>query len=145
MDMGDLYEEVEAWILILLRIAAGISWKHCVRQNVYTVGFTGLLLACMLKSRNPATGLWIQRWLEEHLKGDEFEEGNFPVFQVLETVRLVNRERADGWDVLSLFQTVDDRGGSGKLGSYHSQRLVSLLVYARCRSTGSMQSYCRMI
>ena len=140
-EIGDAYEEAEAWISILLRIAAGIRWKQCIQLNVYTVGFAGLLLACALRSHSLATGLWMQNWLEDRLKGNDFEEGNFPVFQILEILRLVNYERKHGRDVVSLFQTVDDGGGSGKLGSYHSQLLASLWVYGRCRTTGRMCSY----
>ena len=139
-------EEVEAWISLVLRVAAGIDWRDCPRLNVFTVGLASLLLSCALRSRRPATGIWIQTWLEQRLLvGNDFEEGNFPVFQVLETVRLVNRERAGGMDVFALFQTVDEGGGGGKLGSYHSQSLVSLCVYGRRRATGGLCVYRRTL
>ncbi|KAF2674458.1 hypothetical protein BT63DRAFT_10671 [Microthyrium microscopicum] len=140
-DTDDLYEEMEDWIQILLRIAAGINWNDCIRLNVYTIGFAGLLLACALRSRKLATGLWIQEWLEERLKEDALEEGNFPVFQILDAVQVINHERVNGRDVISLFQTVDDEGGSGKFGSYSSQHIQSFLVYARCNETGNLYSY----
>ncbi|KAL7940539.1 hypothetical protein V8C42DRAFT_224750 [Trichoderma barbatum] len=140
-NTDDLYEEIEAWIFILLRIAAGISWEDCVCLNAYTVGLAGLLLACALSSRSLETGLWIQEWLEMHLGRDGIEEGNFPVFQILDAVRLINRERRNGLDVVALFQTVDDGGGKGKFGSYSSQLISSMLVYGRCRSTGELVSY----
>ena len=144
-DIDTIYGEVEAWILMLLRIASAIDWDQCIKLNVYTVGFTSLLLACALHSRNIEIGTWMQTWLEEHLKGNEYEEGNFPVFQILEALRLVNAERRDGRDVFALFQTVDDSGGSGKLGSYHSQLLVSLQVYGRCRTSGAKYTYRRTV
>ncbi|KAM0470003.1 hypothetical protein ACHAPX_010187 [Trichoderma viride] len=112
-SIDDQYEEIEAWIFILLRIAAGISWEDCVCLNAYTIGFAGLLLTCALSSRSLQTGLWIQQWLETRLGRDGIEEGNFPVFQILDAVRLVNRERRNGLDVVALFQTVDDGGGKG--------------------------------
>ncbi|UKZ89579.1 uncharacterized protein TrAFT101_004625 [Trichoderma asperellum] len=140
-DIHDLYEEIEAWILIMLRIAAGISWEDCICLNAYTIGFSGLLFACALSSRNLETGLWIQEWLEKRLEQGGIEEGNFPVFQILDAVRLINRERKNGLDVVALFQTVDDGGGSGKFGSYSSQSIRSMLVYGRCRSTGELGSY----
>lgn len=135
------YEEIEAWIFVLLRIAAGISWEDCVCLNAYTIGFAGLLLTCALSSRRLETGLWIQEWLERRLGRDGIEEGNFPVFQILDAVRLINRERRNGLDVVALFQTVDDGGGKGKFGSYSSQLISSMLVYGRCRSTGELASY----
>jgi hypothetical protein len=140
-SIDDQYEEIEAWIFILLRIAAGISWEDCVCLNAYTIGFAGLLLTCALSSRSLQTGLWIQQWLETRLGRDGIEEGNFPVFQILDAVRLVNRERRNGLDVVALFQTVDDGGGKGKFGSYSSQSISSMLVYGRCRSTGELTLY----
>ncbi|EHK50813.1 hypothetical protein TRIATDRAFT_210537 [Trichoderma atroviride IMI 206040] len=140
-NIDDEYEEIEAWIFVLLRIAAGISWEDCVCLNAYTIGFAGLLLTCALSSRSLKTGLWIQEWLETRLGRDGIEEGNFPVFQILDAVRLVNRERRNGLDVVALFQTVDDGGGKGKFGSYSSQLISSMLVYGRCRSTGELASY----
>ncbi|KAL6693494.1 hypothetical protein J3F84DRAFT_380962 [Trichoderma pleuroticola] len=140
-NIDDMYGEIEAWIFILLRIAAGISWEECVCLNAYTIGFAGLLLSCTLCSRRLETGLWIQQWLENRLEPGNFEEGNFPVFQILDAVRLINRERRNGVDVVSLFQTVDDGGGRGKFGSYSSQLIWSMLVYGRCRSTGELISY----
>lgn len=140
-NIDNLYEETEAWIFILLRIAAGISWENCVCLNAYIIGFAGLLLACALSSRSLETGLWIQEWLEKRLGQGGIEEGNFPVFQILDAVRLINRERRNGLDVVALFQTVDDGGGKGKFGSYSSQFIWSMLVYGRCRSTGELASY----
>ncbi|KAL6885666.1 hypothetical protein GGI43DRAFT_419059 [Trichoderma evansii] len=140
-NIDDLYDEVEAWIFILLRIAAGISWEDCVCLNAYTIGFAGLLFTCALASRRLETGLWIQEWLKKRLDQGGIEEGNFPVFQILDAVRLINRERRNGLDVVALFQTVDDGGGRGKFGSYSSQSIWSMLVYARCRSTGELGSY----
>lgn len=140
-NIDDLYEDIEAWIFILLRIAAGISWEDCVCLNAYTIGFAGLLFACALSSRRLETGLWIQGWLEKRLEQGGIEEGNFPVFQILDAVRLINRERRNGLDVVALFQTLDDGGGRGKFGSYSSQFICSMLVYGRCRSTGELGSY----
>lgn len=145
-NIDEMYEEIEAWIMILLRIAAGIDWEECTKLNAYTVGFASLLLACSLRSRRLEAGVWMQGWLEERLsKSNAYEEGNFPVFQVLEGLRLVNAERRDGRDVFAMFQTVDDSGGNGKLGSYHSQMLVALQIYGRCRTSGTMYTYRRTV
>lgn len=145
VDLDTVYEETESWILLLLRIAAGLDWKDCVQNNVFTIGIVALLLTGALRSRKLAVGVWAQHWLEERLTGDAFEEGNFPVFQALEVLRLINRERRAGWDVLALFQTVDDGGGKGKCSSYHSQSLTALWVYGRCRASGRLAAYCATI
>lgn len=139
------YGEVEAWILVLLRVAAGIDWHSCIRLNVYSIGLSSLLLACILRSHAPNIGLWMERWLESQMEEGTFEEGSFPVFQTLEIIRLINRERGKGLDIFAPFQTEDDGGGRGKLGSYHSQLIASLRLYGRCRSTGALYSYCQDI
>lgn len=140
-DIRAAYVEVESWIQLLLRVVAGISWQDCVRLNMYTIGITGVLLACILRSHDPSIGIWCEQWLQKCLDGKSFEEGSFPAFQTLQIIRLVNEEREKGFDVFSLFQTVEDGGGSGKLGSYQSQALSSLLAYSRCRTTGRLHSY----
>lgn len=137
----DASNDVESWVLILLRIAAGIDWETCVQTNVYTVGLVSLFLACLLCSRSLAIGLWMETWLhEQQQQKSGFEEGCFPVFQVLGGLRLINAERQKGRDVIALFQSTNDGGGSGKFGSYHSQTITSFLVYGRCRVTGELFS-----
>lgn len=141
-DIRSSYIDVESWIHLLLRIVAGLDWKDCVRYNTYTIGITGILLACLLRSHDPRIGQWCQQWLQGCLDGSSFEEGSFPAFQTLNIMKLVNNERNQGRDVIGLYQTVEDGGGSGKLGSYQSQALSSVLLYGRCRLTGQLYSYC---
>lgn len=139
-EIREGYKEVEAWANLLLRVVAGMSWNECVQLNIYTIGITGLLLACLLRTHDPRIGIWLEEWLQGCLDGSTFEEGSFPAFQALDIIKLVNRERSQGRDVISLFQTVEDGGGSGKFGSYQSQALTCLLVYSRCRLTGRLYS-----
>lgn len=139
------YSEAEEWITLLLKIADTISWKDCIRLNIYRLGFADLLLTCALHSHTPAIGLKLQMWLEEVVELTDIEEGNFPVCQILSALRLVNEERKNGWDVFALFQAMDDGGGSGKFGSYLSQDLRSLVVYARSRETGQLCVYQRPV
>ncbi|KAJ4163864.1 hypothetical protein LMH87_005568 [Akanthomyces muscarius] len=135
------YTEVESWICLLLRVVAGMNWKDCVRYNMYTIGITGVLLACLLRSHDLRIGLWCETWLQGCLDGSSFEEGSFPAFQTMSIIRLINKEHSNGRDVFGLFQTVEDGGGSGKFGSYQSQALSSLLLYSRCRTTGRLLSH----
>ncbi|KEF51546.1 uncharacterized protein A1O9_12463 [Exophiala aquamarina CBS 119918] len=137
--------EAERWISILIGIATGLDWKECVRLNVYRVGLANLLLAGAMHCHSLEIGLWFQSWLERQVEDNDLEEGNFPLSQILDTLYLVNMERSNGWDVIALFQTEDDGGGSGKFGSYHSQDLRSLTVYGRSRATGELCVYTRMI
>lgn len=137
----DIYKESEIWIARLIRIAEGISWQDCVLRNSFTVGFSSLILTAILRCHNLDISHRSQDWLESKLSGDAFEEGSFPIFQVLKVMKLIHNEKDNGRDVMALFQTVDDGGGTGKLGSYNSQRLSSLLVYARDRSTGELYTY----
>lgn len=136
------YTEAESWIHLLLCVVDGMNWKDCVRYNMYTVGITGVLLACLLRSHDPRIGLWCEAWLQGCLDGRTFEEGSFPAFQTMSIITLINKQRSQGRDVLGLFQTVEDGGGSGKCGSYQSQALSSLLLYSRCRTTGRLLSHC---
>ncbi|KGQ12098.1 hypothetical protein BBAD15_g2149 [Beauveria bassiana D1-5] len=140
-EMRKRYTEVEYYIHLLLRVVAGMDWQDCVRYNMYTIGITSLLLACLLRSHDPRIGLWCENWLQGCLDGNSFEEGNFPLFQTSRIIRLLNGQRSQERDIFGLFQTVEDGGGSGKFGSYQSQALSSLLVYSRCRTTGQLHSH----
>ncbi|KAM3512356.1 hypothetical protein MY11210_003995 [Beauveria gryllotalpidicola] len=140
-EMRKRYTELESWIHLLLRVVAGMDWQDCVRYNMYTIGITSLLLACLLRSHDPRVGLWCEKWLQGCLDDTSFEEGNFPLFQTTRIIRLMNSQRSQERDVFALFQTVEDGGGSGKFGSYQSQALSSLLAYSRCRTTGQLHSH----
>lgn len=135
---GKHNDETEFWISILIRIAAGIGWGKCVRYNVHTIGISGLLLACSLRSRSLRFGLWIEDWLEERQRVAGLEEGSFPVLQILRILRIINQERGQGQDALTLFQTADDGGGLGKFDSYNSQAISSIMVYEKCEITGCL-------
>ncbi|ATY59740.1 Fungal transcriptional regulatory [Cordyceps militaris] len=141
-EIRESYKEVDSWIQLLLRVIAGMDWNNCVHFNMYTIGITGVLLACLLRSHDPAIGLWCEEWLQSCLDGSSFEEGGFPVCQTMSIIRLINDERSQGRDTFGLFQTIEDGGGSGKFGSYQSQALSSLVVYSRCRKAGILYSRC---
>ncbi|RSL45185.1 hypothetical protein CEP54_014369 [Fusarium duplospermum] len=134
-------QEADRWALILLQIASGIDWEECIRLNTFAIGFSGLLLVCAIHTSNPAIGPWIQDWLEERQKISHFEEGSFPVLQILQVLRAINHERARGRDVFAVFQAVDDGGGEGKFHSYHSQTLTSVMLYGREKDDNKMISY----
>lgn len=127
---------IEGWISIVLRVAMAIDWDNCVRYNTHTIGMSGLLLACAIRSEKLDVGLWVENWLEERRSTAGLEEGSFPVLQILQILRIVNRERKAGFDVVSIFSTKDDGGGKGKFQSYHSQVLETVEVCVRCRETG---------
>lgn len=138
-------DECAAWGKLLLQIAAGLDWEHCLSCNTYTIGIANLLLASAIYSRSFAVSHWIELWLVGHLAPDCLEEGNFPLFQILEAIQLINKERMAGQDVLGLFQAVNDAGGGGKRGAYRSQKIDSVLVYARCIATGEFSIYRRSL
>ncbi|KAH6877204.1 hypothetical protein B0T10DRAFT_520753 [Thelonectria olida] len=135
LESSQTSQKIDSWSFLLTRIAAGLDWRDCINLNTYTVGFSGLLLACALRSRNIQISLWMQDWLEQQYTASCLEEGSFPIVQILQVLRAINRERREGRDVFAIFQSVDDEGGIGKYDSYNSQHISSVLVYGRCRQT----------
>ncbi|OTA54805.1 hypothetical protein K449DRAFT_426117 [Hypoxylon sp. EC38] len=99
------------WIMVLLRIAAGIDWESCTRLNAYTIGISSLLLACVLRSDEPAVGTWVQDWLNQRYLEGCLEEGSFPIFQILQVLRIIIEERRFGRHVYVVCQPIDDGGG----------------------------------
>ncbi|OTA87942.1 hypothetical protein M434DRAFT_35082 [Hypoxylon sp. CO27-5] len=128
------------WIVVLLRIVAGIDWESCTRLNAYTIGISGLLLACVLRSDERAVGTWVQDWLNQRYLEGCLEEGSFPIFQILQVLRIIIEERRLGRHVYAVCQPIDDGGGVGKFDSYNSQKLVSLLVYGWYMDSNSLYS-----
>lgn len=140
--LGHECYEAEPWVRLLLRIAEGIDMKKSVRQNNYTIGFSGLLLASLLRCQDLLSGQRIERWLQTLLVIQPTEEGSFPVYQALAVTRAINRQRLMGRDVFAVSQPVDDGGGAPKLRSYNSQIIDKLLIHGRCRTTGDLFTDC---
>lgn len=140
--LGHECYEAEPWVRLLLRIAEGIDMNKCVRQNNYTIGFSGLLLAALLRCQDLVSGPRIERWLQNLLEIQPTEEGSFPVYQALAVTKAINRQRMIGRDVFAVSQPVDDGGGTPKLRSYNSQIIDTLLMHGRCRVTGNLFTDC---
>lgn len=128
------------WISMLLRVISGMSWADCLHLNVHTIGLSGLLLACILRSNDPTLGEWVEHWLQCQDMYGATEEGSFPVQQIHQALHAVNVERRHGRDVLALYQPADDGGGESKYGSYTSQTITALVLFGRCGSTGLLYS-----
>lgn len=136
---GSTSGETEYWSLLLLRITAGIQWKTCLEQNPFSIGLTGLLLACSLRCSNPEISKWIQSWVELHCKDETAEEGCFPVWQIWQCLCLVNEERSKGYDVVVVFQPSEDEVRQGKHDSYQNQSLASVRILRRSRVGGNYE------
>jgi hypothetical protein len=134
--------EAEPWGRLLLRIAKGIDMEACIRQNTWTIGFSGLFLAALLRCQDTASGIWIEHWLQNLSDMQPTEEGSFPVYQALAVARAINQQRMIGRDVFSVSQSLDDGGGTPKFSSYNSQIIDALLIHGRCRATGDLFTDC---
>ncbi|KAH8179248.1 endoribonuclease l-PSP domain-containing protein [Sarocladium implicatum] len=128
------HDETEYWSRQLLRVAAGIRWTDCLAQNPFSIGLSGLMLACSLRCSNPDICSWIQSWIELHCKDETAEEGCFPVWQVWQCVCLVNEERAKGYEVVAVFQPSENEVRQGKHDSYQNQSLASVRLVVRNRT-----------
>lgn len=140
--LGHECYEAEPWVRLLLQIVEGIDMKKCIHQNNYTIGFSGLLLAALLRCQDLLSGRRIERWLQNLLELQPTEEGSFPVYQALAVTKAINRQRMIGKDVFAVSQPVDDGGGTPKLRSYNSQIIDTLLMHGKCRMTGDLFTDC---
>ncbi|KAF9892285.1 hypothetical protein FE257_002062 [Aspergillus nanangensis] len=135
---GNECSEEEPWVRLFLRIASGIDMKTCIRQNTYTIGFSGLILAVLLRCQDLASGLWIQDWLQELQNTQPTEEGSFPVYQALAVTNAINHQRAMNRDIFGFSQPVDDKGGVPKFSAYNSQIINTLLFHGKLRTSGDL-------
>lgn len=116
------------WLTILLRIITGLHKPSCARLNVYSIGISSLLLACLPRCLDTNIGSWIEAWLLDLLASSVLEEGSFPVAQALAVATLVNSERNAGNEVCAIGLAEDDGGGDGKFDSYSSQYIDRVVV-----------------
>ncbi|CAG8936500.1 unnamed protein product [Penicillium salamii] len=128
----------EPWVHLLLRIAQGIDLQTSITKNNYTVGFSGLLLAAILRCDSLALSMEIQHWLGRLKELQPTEEGAFPVNQSFGVVKAINNQRLMGRQVFGVTQLVDDAGGNPKYTSYNSQSINTLLFHGRCQATGGL-------
>lgn len=136
-DSGVLKDEdkINPWIVILLRIAAGLDFMTCVRQNVYTVGIVSQLLACVLRCPSLLVGQWVEQWIKRFTQLLIFEEGSAPILQVLDILRTVNHERENGRHIFAAYTEAAD---GVRLDSYNGQDITSLIVYGKMKRTGRL-------
>lgn len=124
------------WMTTLVQIVDGLDEKSCAQKNVYSIGISSLLMACVLRSRDIHIGQWVEDWLRNLSRYSILEEGSFPVAQALAAVVLINTERSHGNEVYAIGLPEDDGGGSGKYSSYHSQSPDKILMQGIRKETG---------
>ncbi|KAL5355751.1 hypothetical protein BJX96DRAFT_78470 [Aspergillus floccosus] len=137
---SECYEEAP-WVRLFVKIMNGINMKTCLRQNAYTIGFSGLVMAVLLRCQDLATGLCIQSWLQSLKDIQPTEEGSFPVYQALAVTQAINQQRMMERDIFAVSQPVDDTG-SPKFSAYNSQVIDTLLVHGKSRSSGDLFTDC---
>ncbi|KAE8403630.1 hypothetical protein BDV37DRAFT_249442 [Aspergillus pseudonomiae] len=134
--------QTELWAQTLVQIAQGTEMRTSLTRNSYTIGFSGLLLAGVLRCQSLSVGLEIQNWLQTLQDLQPTEEGAFPVYQTLSVVKVINQQRMVGRDVFAVTQPVDDGGGHPKVTAYNSQFISSLLFHGRCRIRNCLFEEC---
>ena len=133
-------KEVNYWMALLVRIVSGLNKQDCFKGNVYSIGISSLLAACLLRCQNLTIGRWIEKWLHEWSISSILEEGSFPIFQALEAIRLINEDKAAGNDIYALALPDDDGGGTGKYMSYNSQHFDNMVTLGRRGTSGRLYS-----
>lgn len=130
------------WVRLLLNIANGTNMHTSVSKNSYTIGFSGLLLAGLLRCQDLTLGLEIESWLETLHSLQPTEEGAFPIYQTLGVAKMVNGQRMMGRDIYGVSQVEDDGGGFPKFTAYNSQLISSLLLHGVYRESGELFTEC---
>ena len=137
--------EEEPWVYLLLRIAKGTNIQTSISRNSYTIGFSGLLLAAILRCQSLSLSIGIQEWLEALQNMQPTEEGAFPVYQTLGVVKAIIYQRMMGREIYGVTLPVDDGGGTPKFTAYNSQPISTLLLHGRCRVSNEFFTECVFI
>jgi hypothetical protein len=133
-----LCAEEEVWIEFLVRIANSVNLEDSISKNTYTIGFSSLMLAAILRCNNVSLGFEIENWLEMFRRLHPTEEGAFPVYQTLGVVKAVNQQRMMGREIFGVTLPLDDAGGKPKFTAYNSQSISPLLLQGRCLVAGKL-------
>lgn len=131
----------EPWIRLLLHIAKETKPHVSASRNSYTIGFSGLLLAALLRCQNLSLSFEIQNWLQNLESIQPTEEGAFPVYQAVGVAKAINWQRMMGRDIYSVTQPVDD-DGIPKVTAYNSQSIDRMLLHGRCQLSGKFFTEC---
>ncbi|KAK9325369.1 hypothetical protein V1517DRAFT_191745 [Lipomyces orientalis] len=140
--IGHECDEARPWLQLLLGVVQGTNPRISIRRNNYTIGFSGLLLAALLRCQDLTLGMWIEQWLKDLEEMQPTEEGSFPVYQTVGIVKAINRQRQLGGDVFGVSLSVDDGGGTPKVSSYSSQSISTLLIHGKWRISGDLYTEC---
>ncbi|OOF93891.1 hypothetical protein ASPCADRAFT_172767 [Aspergillus carbonarius ITEM 5010] len=141
-DLGHECREEEPWIRVLLQIAKRADIHTSLTRNNYTIGFSGLLLAGLLRCQRLSLGLEIQNWLQKLQDLQPTEEGAFPVYQSLGVAKAINQQKTMGRDIFAVTQPLDDGGGTPKYTAYNSQSIDRLIFYGKCCLSGHLFMDC---
>ncbi|PYI09193.1 hypothetical protein BO78DRAFT_308968 [Aspergillus sclerotiicarbonarius CBS 121057] len=141
-DLGHECREEEPWVRMLLQIAKGADMRTSLTRNNYTIGFSGLLLAALLRCQNLSLGREIQNWLQNLQDLQPTEEGAFPVYQTLSVAKAINQQRVMGRDIFAVMQPLDDGGGTPKFTAYNSQSIDTLLFHGKWHVSGQLFTNC---
>ncbi|KAL5336865.1 hypothetical protein BJX70DRAFT_261923 [Aspergillus crustosus] len=137
--------EERVWVELLVRVAKGVNLKDAISKNSYTIGFSSLMLAAILRCNSLSLGIEIENWLETLRSLHPTEEGAFPVYQTLGVVRAVNQQRMAGCEIFGVTLPVDDAGGKPKFTAYNSQSISPLLLHGKCLVSGELFTQCASI
>jgi hypothetical protein len=135
-DDGVACTKSNYWMTKLLQVVQNIKHSDAVSHNVYTIGVSSLLLACILRSTSVTAGIFVEDWLNEFGKAQIFEEGSLPIAQMRAIISMINRQKRDGFDVFAISLVAEDDGGPGKFNSYNNQILDDVLIFGRESHTG---------
>ncbi|KAK9234645.1 hypothetical protein V1525DRAFT_42720 [Lipomyces kononenkoae] len=140
--IGHECDETRHWLQLLLGVVQGTNPRISIHRNNYTIGFSGLLLAALLRCQDLTLGMWIEQWLRDLEEMQPTEEGSFPVYQTVGIVKAINRQRQLGGDVFGVSLSIDDGGGTPKVSSYSSQSISTLLIHGKWRISGDLYTEC---
>ncbi|RDW63332.1 hypothetical protein BP6252_10877 [Coleophoma cylindrospora] len=96
--------KINPWILLLLRISAGLDPGTCERQNCYTIGLTELLIEAVKRCPLDSVLSYVHRWVERVEAAEVFQESGNLISISLNNLSKIKEERAQGryvWHIQS--------------------------------------------
>lgn len=98
---------IDPWILLMLRILAGMDVRACLVENTFECGTTWIVLRMALRCCSLDVLTWLGNWLLELEKTGATQEGSLPIRVARQAVAMISAEHEKGRVVNLIFTSFD--------------------------------------
>lgn len=123
----------DSWAGQLMCVVNTIKDVEQLHKNAYSLGISGILLACTMRCSSIPFAISTLRWLKTQ---DMPEEGGLPLQQIISIIGAVAEHKQRGYDTFAIEPVREENGRKGKLHTYDNQGISRIRLHGVERKTG---------